>query len=76
MTDISEPIWPAPERRPGAKIRHSWRCSRSAGIGQTTRRAPADGAIMEVEVCLECDATDLAERLLSQARPDPGPAAA
>ena len=72
---MTAPIWPAPPPRRGAKIRHSWRCSRSAGIGQTTRRAPADGAIIEVDICLECDVTDMAERLLAE-RPDPGPAAA
>ena len=73
---MTTPIWPSPPPRRGAKIRHSWRCSRSGGIGQTTRRAPVDGAIVEVEVCLECSSTDMAERILSQARPDPGPAAA
>jgi hypothetical protein len=76
MTDITEPTWPAPPRHPGSRIRHGWRCTRGEGIETTTRRDPNSGAIIEVEVCLECDATDLAERLLSQARPDPGPAAA
>ena len=75
MTDITEPTWPAPERRPGSKIRHSWKCTRSEGIEQTTRR-DLTGIIREVERCRECGADDLAERLLSQARPDPGPAAA
>jgi hypothetical protein len=65
MTDITEPLWPAPERRPGSRIRHSWKRSRSEGIEQATRRAP-DGTIVEVERCAECEADDLAERLLSR----------
>jgi hypothetical protein len=65
MTDIAEPTWPAPERRPGSRIRHGWKCSRTGDIATTTRRA-VDGVIYECERCDECDGDDLAERLLSR----------
>jgi len=71
MTDITEPIWPAPERRPGSRIRHSWKCSRSEPIKQATRRTP-DGDIIRVERCNECGADDYADRALI---PGPGDAA-
>jgi hypothetical protein len=71
MTDITEPLWPAPERRPGSRIRHGWKCSRTGGTKQATRRTP-DGDIIRVERCAECGMDDYSERVLM---PGPGDAA-
>lgn len=67
---MTEPLWPHPPRRPGGRIRHKVLCSRQLGIGQTTRRTPS-GVIVEVDVCLECQADDYSERMLDRLDPPP-----
>jgi hypothetical protein len=69
-----QPLWPHPPRRRGSRIRHGWRCTRTGRIAETTRRTP-DGVIVEVDICLECESTDLAERLLARLDPPPDAAA-
>jgi hypothetical protein len=56
------PLWPAPPPRRGGRIRHRVLCPRQAPIVETVRTT-ADGHSIVVEMCSECEATDLAERL-------------
>lgn len=72
---MTTPIWPAPPPRRGAKIRHGWRCARTATVVETVTR-DATGRAWVVDQCQGCDGTDLAERLLTQGGDDDGPVAA
>ena len=55
--------WPHPPTIPGARVVHSWRCTRREAIEQTTKRDPVSGAIIECEACSECAGTDMSWRL-------------
>jgi hypothetical protein len=68
-TRMTKPTWPP---RPPDRIRHSWRCTRRAVIVETVR-AGETGRSHVVALCVECDGTDLAERLRAEA-PEQKPA--
>jgi hypothetical protein len=50
------------DRRPPDRIRHSWKCTRRGPTVETIRADPS-GRAHVVLACVECDQTDLAERL-------------
>lgn len=55
-----------PPRR-GGRITHTGPCPRTAPVLEAIRTTPA-GEPLEVQVCSECDSTDMTERLLDAAR--------
>jgi hypothetical protein len=64
---MTEPTWPT---RPADKIRHSWKCTRRGALVETVRADQA-GRPHVVALCVECDGTDLAERIHTEAERRP-----
>jgi hypothetical protein len=48
--------------KPPPKVRNSWRCVRRGPLVEVVRRLPSGDALVVLR-CVECDATDLAERV-------------
>jgi hypothetical protein len=59
MTDSTGPPHPLD------RVRNSWRCTRSSPLKETVRAEPACRPHV-VALCVECDGTDLAERLCDE----------
>lgn len=62
--------WPHVPDRPGARIKHGWRCTRRGKIAEAVWRTPTGQAVV-VHRCLECDHDDLDAKLLDELLPGP-----